>query len=354
MGDFDAAISAAAELLGASAFPVFAGSGADVAGFAAAIRLAERLGGAIDHAAAEASLRDSAVLHDVGLMLVSPGEARQRADTILIVGDGPLQAWPDLPGFLFAEGPTHLSDATPARRILALTGREFVAGHGRNDVRWFGTLPDAIPGLLGAVRARVNGRPLVAGYDPAAADAIAGIMQGATYGVALWSPADLDALAIEMLVGLVKDLNAETRWSGISVAADASAAGAAMAAGWMTGLPLRSGFGRGAPEHDPWRFDARRLVESGEADAVVWISALGEPPPEWLALLPAVILGPPPLPPAGDGQVALPVGRPGVDHDAILYDRRTGTLVQKVATARRDAASVADVLERISARLPAQ
>ena len=27
-------------------------------------------------------------------------------------------------------------------------------------------------------------------------------------------------------------------------------------AGWMTGFPPRTGFGRGYPEHDPWRFEA--------------------------------------------------------------------------------------------------
>ena len=88
--EFDGKLDEAARLLSASAFPVVGGLATDLAGSVAAFRLAEKLGGAVDHAAAEWSLRDQAVLHDQGLMLVSPGEARQRADTFLLVGDGPL------------------------------------------------------------------------------------------------------------------------------------------------------------------------------------------------------------------------------------------------------------------------
>ena len=123
-----------------------------------------------------------------------------------------------------------------------------------------------------------------------------------------------------------------------------------MAAGWLTGLPLRIGFGRSAPEHDPWRFDARRLAEAGEADLVVWVSAFGDPPPDWLSRFPAIILGEA-LATSAPRHVTIPVGRPGLDHDAILFERRTGTLVQKSATAPVAAPSVAEVLDRIAARL---
>ena len=49
--------------------------------------------------------------------------------------------------------------------------------------------------------------------------------------------------------------------------------GVVQTSGWMTGFPVRTSFGRGFPEHDTWRFDATRLIESGEADAALWISA---------------------------------------------------------------------------------
>ena len=52
----------------------------------------------------------------------------------------------------------------------------------------------------------------------------------------------------------------------------------------MTGFPMRTAFGRGYPEHDPWRFDATRLVESGEADGALWISAYRATKPQWRSL----------------------------------------------------------------------
>jgi formylmethanofuran dehydrogenase subunit B len=193
---------------------------------------------------------------------------------------------------------------------------------------------------------------VAAGVDVAELDRLSGLLKAAKYGVAVWSPGRLDALAIEMLVGLVKDLNAETRWAGLSLTADLTAVGAGMAAGWMTGFPLRTGFGRGYPEHDPWRFDAERLVRSGEADAVVWVSAFGEPPPNWLGGVPAVVLTDS-FRPAGRQGIALPVGRPGLDHDGIIYDRRTGTLVELSAAAPSSKPSAAEALNRIAESLPA-
>ena len=114
-------------------------------------------------------------------------------------------------------------------------------------------------------------RPLADGFDRTEIDRLAGLMMTARFGVAVWSPAELDALTIEMLVGLIKDLNAETRWSGISVAADASVIGAATAAGLMTGVSaahrLCGGAGRstirGASTRGAWWNPAKPMPSSG-------------------------------------------------------------------------------------------
>ncbi len=72
--------------------------------------------------------------------------------------------------------------------------------------------------------------------------------------------------------------------------ADASLTTAAMASGWMTGLPLRVSYAGGRPAHDPWQHSARRMIESGEADALVWISAESGPPPDWVSSVPSIVL----------------------------------------------------------------
>jgi formylmethanofuran dehydrogenase subunit B len=345
---FEAVIEEAAKLLSARAFPLVAGLGADVAGVVAALRLAERLGGAVDHSASEAVLREAAVLHDAGLMSVSPGEARQRADTLLFVGERALRSWPDLSLTLISDGPTHLSETPPARALLSV-GPGATALPSSPAVS-LACDSETLPGMLGALRARVGGRPAATGADLPAIDRIVERLKAARFGVAVWSPDDLDALTIEMLSGLIKDLNAETRWSAISVAGDITAAGATIACGWMTGYPLRVGFGRGFPEYDPWRFEARRLVESGEADSAVWISALGEAPPAWLDGIPIVHIGDGAIE-GGSASVNVAVGRPARDHDAVLFDRRTGTLVQYAASGPTNMPTAADALNGILARL---
>ena len=148
------------------------------------------------------------------------------------------------------------------RRVFWLCpGRHAVATPADADVRKIGRGADELPALLAALRARVAGRPV--DHSPVAAktlDALAADLQAARFGVAVWSATELDALVIEMLCGLVDDLNARTRFSGLAVPPPDNAAGVLQVCGWMTGLPMRTGFGRGRPEHDPWRFDAARLV----------------------------------------------------------------------------------------------
>lgn len=347
--EFDDAVSRAAKILQAGKAPVIASLGADVAGIVAAFRLAEKLGAAIDHAGAEWALRDQAVLQDIGLMVVSPGEACQRADTILVVGDRPFEAWPDLPGLLFSNRAREGAPPVPRRQVVALTGTAPVLKKA-TVAPWLEADAAALPTVLAAVRAKANGRPLARDFDRAAeVESAADILKATAFGVALWSPEEIDALAIEMLIGLIKDLNATTRWSGLSVSSDVSATAAAMASGWMSGLPIRVTFARGRPEHDPWQYDARRLVESGEADAVVWISANNDPLPGWLDGVPTVVLSDPKNTLSGKAAVSLPIGQAGTDHDGIVFDRTTGTLVEIVAKSPGKLPSAADVLNRITA-----
>jgi formylmethanofuran dehydrogenase subunit B len=350
---FDEAIDQAARLLSVARLPVIAGLGTDIAGAVAAFRLAEKLGGVVDHMSAEAGLREQAVLQELGLMLISPDEARRRADAFLLVGDGALATWPDLPGFLLTNDST-LASANPRQcRLISLSSAGWANSVDLTEVFWLKAGPREIPSLLAALRARINGRPVAREFATADIDRCADILRNAAFGIAIWCPDELHSLAIEMLVGLIKDLNEETRWSGLSVARDIRMVGVAMASGWMSALPLRVSYSRTRPEHDPWRFDSRRLVESGEADAVLWISAFGDPVPAWLRGVPAILLaGPDDTSPQDVADVLLAVGKPGKDHDAMLYDRRSGTLAAVTATTPSNLPSVADILSRIGERLP--
>ena len=151
-----------------------------------------------------------------------------------------------------------------------------------------------------------------------------------------------------MLFGLIDDLNARTRFSGLPLTPGDNAHGVLQTCGWLTGFPMRAGFGRGRPEHDPWRFDATRLVDDGEADCALWISAYRAAMPAWQRTIPQIVLSTAPA----DQHVAIQVGRPALDHDAVEHDMASGMIVARAAGHASALPSVADVITRIAAALP--
>ncbi len=180
--ELDDAVTRAARLLRESNAPVIAIQGVDIAAIVGAFRLAQRLGAAIDHAGAEAALRDQAVLQDIGLMLVSPAEARRRADTVLLVGDRPLEVPPRLRMFLHSS--RWRWRGTKRRQVVALTS-ELPDPPGA-VVTWLKADLTSLPSLLAALRPdqrqasglRLRGRSREVEH-------IAGLLKAASFGVAL-------------------------------------------------------------------------------------------------------------------------------------------------------------------------
>jgi formylmethanofuran dehydrogenase subunit B len=354
----DDAAAAAARLLAQSAQPLITGLGADIDGARAAIMLAERVGGVIDHTHSAALLRDLNSMRETGVMLTTPGEAFVRADVVLLVGDSLTETWPDLAERLL-EPPARPEGVDVVRRIvwLAPQADAIISGFD-GDIEIFAAgLGATLAVNLAALRARVKNRPIAnprlarSGLPLSALDSIATAIKAARSGVAVWTAASLGALEIEMIHGLVRDLNETTRFSTLPLAPPDNGAGVLAACGWMTGFPMRTGFGAGAPLHDPWRFDAERLVASRETDCVLWISAFGAAPPAWLSAVNLIAACEPTAKFVREPNVRIAVGRPGVDHDAVMYSSDAGTLVAARASERSAAPSVAEALDRIAACL---
>ena len=341
-----------ARVLARSGQPLIAGLGADIEGARAGIMLAEKVGGVVDHMHSAAMMRDLDCLRETGVMLTTPGEARVRADLLLLVGDALAETWPALAERLLRP-PAKPHGAEVERRVIwlapepdatipAFSGEMTVIGVGLGAAR---------AANLAALRARMKGRPVMSAALPLPTfDALAAELKAARFGVAVWTAARLGALDLEMLNGLVRDLNETTRFSTLPLAAPDNGAGVLTACGWMTGFPMRTGFGTGAPEHDPWRFDAERLAASGETDCVLWVSAFAATPPVWLAGTICLALCTLETQLPETPKVRIEVARPGVDHDAVLHSPDTGTLGAVIATERRTAApTVAEALTRVAA-----
>lgn len=326
----DDAVAEAAALLGRGRVAI-GGLGADVAGVEAAIRLARRLGATVDHAHAAPALRDLSVMRQAGWIVTTPLQARARADVVVLVGDDLDADWPGLEARLLLGQPPPLFPDAP-RAVLRLGGADVL-------------------GPLAVLRAHLAGRAVA--VPPPLAEAAARLRE-ARYAVVVWSAARLDVLAIEMLCGLIDDLNATTRCAGLPLAPPGNAAGAMQAAAWLTGLPLPLGFDGpgGVARHDPWRHDAGRRIGDGQADAGLWISAIEATAPAWSDAVPTVALTAAGTAFARPPAVAITVGRPGVDHDSVLFEPDLGALGARPASAPSAAPAAAAILARIAAALP--
>jgi formylmethanofuran dehydrogenase subunit B len=344
------ATECAAAILSRARLPVIAGLGTDIAGIRGSIALAERLHGAYDHMHSSRIFAELDVLRQAGLMFTTPNEARLRADVLLLVGSELTRIWPRLMDRL-APGESPVFDLAQEKRkivwIAPEPGVTEIAGVPVQAIEASDLLT-----TLATLRARVAERPVT--LDELLRqklDAIAAILRNARFGVAVWGGSALDKLSIETLQGLVLDLNKTTRFSSLALGADANAAGAVQASGWMTGFPMRTSFGRGFPEHDSWRFDATRLVESGEADAGLWISAYGPQTPGWTRSIPLVALVSPEASFAQPPAVRIDIGCPGVDHDGADFSREAAAIVARKASHPTNKASVAAVLGRIAQQI---
>jgi formylmethanofuran dehydrogenase subunit B len=352
----DAAIEAAAKLLASSRCPLIAGLGTDVSGARAAITLADRIGAIVDHMNSDALLRDLDVMRSSGMLITTPTEAQVHADTLLLIGPGLGEAWLQLPRSLFA--PQRSDGTGPVERRIhcVCPASDWPIAQSAVVV---GERPGDIPVILAALRARLAGRPIgKTRIPPNKLEQLATALKAARFGVAVWSADAIDAPTIEMLCGLLDDLNATTRFSGLPLAPGDNAFGVTQTCAWMTGLPVRSGFARASPEHDPWLFNSRRLVADREADRLFWISAYRAAAVPWRTAVPIIALTAREASFDKPPRVHIAVGRPGVDHAGVEYLSATGTLAQVEAEEPSDAISVAEVITRIiavlrSAREPA-
>ncbi len=344
----DDAVAEAAQLLAASRQTLVCGLGTDVAGARAAITLAARTGAIVDHMHAESVLRDLEVMRSSGIMLTTATEACMRAGTLLIVG-------PDCGGGLveLLQEMIGSPQAPRERRTLWLCPGPDAAKAQHESIRLIGSKARDLPALLAALRAQIGGRP--SGNGPISAKLLrelSNALKAAPFGVAMWSTAALDPLAIEMLCGLVNDLNAKTRFCTLPLAPQDNALGVMHVCSWMTGFPMRTGFGRGDPRHDPWLFESRRLVASGETDCVLWISAYRPDAPAWLDPRSTIALTGHDARFASPPRIHIAVGCPGRDHDAAQYCSLTGTLAAVAAAQPSARISVADAIMQIATALP--
>lgn len=352
----DQAVERAAQLLANKVQPLLLNAGTDVAGMRALIELAERIGGVIDHVNSDALLRNLRVLQDTGWMATTLSEVRNRCDLLIVAGSNVLQRFPRL--FERSLEQDAMFGAIEREMVFMGLGDSPPAVRVRSSA--IAVEPARLGEVFAALRALLAGRRLlidtVAGVPLADLTTLLERMRAARYGVLTWAAADLDfphaELAVQSMCELVQELNRTTRFVCLPLGGNDGDLTAMQVSTWQTGYPLRVSFASGAPVFDPHRYSPQQLLADGEADALVFLSALDSERMPPAINVPAIVLSPP-GPAATDATVHFPIGTPGLHHAGHLF--RTDNVVavrapQRLRSALPSAASVlSQILQRTAA-----
>ncbi len=356
----DDAVAYAAQLLGAAHQPLFAGLGTDVAGVRALLRLADRCGASFDHMNSTAMLRNLLVLQDSGWMTTTLGEARNRADVLLLFGGGVERSAPRFYERLFGAGETLFGRPRRARELIIVgegEARPPVEESVRTtrlhcDTRRLGEVAMALRALQRGAHLHPSG---VAGIALEPLRAVLDRLRSADYGVIAWTAAELDfphaELAVQAFCELATALNETTRCAALMPGGDNAEHTLAQVATWQTGYPTRASLAAARPDFDPIRHDSARLLREAEADVLLWVSAFDRhrtPPP---CQVPAIVLGRHGMRPASPPAVFIPVGTPGIDHPGHVFRCDGVTALPLRALRHSVLPPVSDTLQAVLAAL---
>jgi len=280
-----------------------------------------------------------------GWITTSLGEARNRADLWLLVGDGLLNAFPRLPERLLRPA-QRLHRDQPGKLVLLGGAPQPPPGLDADAIR---IDPRLIGDFLGVVRAHLAGRTLSNSSFPEA-PALAQRLAEASYPVIAFSattlaPAHAD-IWVRKLAALVRDLNGKGRAALLPLGGADGETSALQASAWHTGFGPRVAFNTGVPIYQPRTGAAQRLLQRQETDLLIWISTLSDAPPP-AASVPTLVLGHPAIRLEREPAVFIPLAVPGV-HRAGTVHRGDGLpLLPLSALASKRLADSREVFARL-------
>ncbi len=356
------AVARAASLVNDAHLPVFSGFGTDVNETRAALSLIDRCRGVFDQARSGAGLRNLLVLSDSGWMTTTLAEVKNRVDVLVVFGADLEAAFPR-----FFE------------RFIWVEETLFGAGTGQREIIFIGSAPppssaatspdgreptlipcvtEALPQVAAALSALAGGQYLqaasVGGVAVAALQAVVDRLKAASYGVITWAAGQLDfdhaELTVQQLCKAVVALNRATRCAGLPLGGQDGDRTASQVAAWISGYPTRVSYARGFPEYDPFHNDAGKLLSSGEADVLVWVSSLSVTPPP-VSGVPTVVIGRSGMCFEREPEVFIPVGVPGIDFAGHMYRCDNVVALPLYQLRESDLPRAADVLKAIERAL---
>ncbi len=324
------AITRSGEILRQAQMPLLGALATEVQGMRAVMSLADKAGATVDHMNSNNFMRNVQVVQNSGWQTTTLTEVRNRVDLLLVIGTDIVSTFPRFFERQIWNGETMFGQDTSKREIVYLGGDPDTTAGVAPDGRKPDVLPCAIvqlPEVIAVLRALVLGKRVVAhevaGIAVADLEKLAARLKAARYSVVTWAAATLDfehaELTVQNIVELVKTLNSTTRSSGLPLGGMDGEMNANQVATWTSGYPMRSSYARSWPEHDAYHLSTDVLLQSGETDALLWVSTFNPDAPPPVTQTPTIAIGHPQMKLQREPEVFIPVSVPGIDHQGIAF-----------------------------------
>ena len=357
----DEAIDAICRILKKSHNPLIAGLGTDVGGMRQAMHLADKTGAVLDHMHGNGLIRNTLVLQNLGWIMTTMAEIKNRADLIIFAGTDATN-YPRFFERAIWNKQSMFKLKNDKRQIVyigdKLNTRAGINPNGKRPTV-LNCKTEQIGEIISCLHALVTGATLdvieIAGIKIKTLNALAEKMKAAKYGVIIWSPGELDIphaeLTIQNFCEIVKYLTRITRFAGFSLSGNDGATTANSVCAWQSGFPLRVNFNKGYPDYDAHRFSTRKVLENKEVDSLIWISSFSADINSPRASIPTVVIATPDTKLNFKPDVFIPVATPGIDHSGQLF-RTDGVIVLPLKQIRQSAySSVDSILKQVVERI---
>lgn len=323
------------QILKKSQTPLISGLGTDVAGMRSVMNLADKAGAVLDHMHGDALTRNNLVLQDLGWIMTTMSEIKNRADLIIFAGTDATK-YPRFYERVIWNKHSMFSRQKNKLKLIYI-GEKLNTKLGINSngekPNILNCKTEQIGEIISSLHALITGAAIdvneVAGIKTKKLEVLATQMKSAKYGVIIWSPADLDIphaeLTIQSFCEVVKYLTRITRFAGFSLGGDDASTTSNNVCAWQSGYPLRINFNKGYPDYSPHHFSTHNVLKNKEVDSLMWISSFSTTVKPPRASIPSIVLAKPDIKLNFKPDVFIPVATPGVDHTGQLF--RTDNVV---------------------------
>lgn len=357
----DDAIDAVCKILKKSHTPLIAGLGTDVSGMRSVMELADKTGAVLDHMHGEGLIRNTLVLQDLGWIMTTMAEIKNRADLVIFAGTDATNFSRFYERVIWNEH--SMFKLKNDDREIVYIGDKLNSKPGINPNGKRPTVLDCkteeIGEIISSLHALVAGATLdvkeVAGIKVQTLQTLAEKMKSTKYGVIVWAPGELNIphadLTIQNFCETVKYLTRFTRFAGFSLGGNDGGMTANSVCAWQSGYPLRVNFNKGYPDYDAHRYSTHNVLKNKEVDSLLWISSFSSNIKIPRASIPTVVLGMPDAKLSFKPDVFIPISTPGVDHTGQII--RTDSVISLPLKKLRTSpyASVNSVLNQVIERI---